>query len=182
MKTGLYGLAFLALVPGMAGGGGSTDTDSDVRREIKMRGPSFEDDLYFLREHKEVIVLSDESGQAQVAVVPDFQGRVMTSTAQGLAGASFGWLNRDLIASAELRPHINAFGGEDRFWMGPEGGQFAIFFAAGDPFDLEHWQPWASTSPRFDMFSTKISTRFRNCSNTLKERTEKPTSNVDVLV
>ena len=138
--TGLCGWALLALSAGIAGCGGSTDTGTNIRREVKMTGPSFEEDLNFLREHKEVIVLSDESGQAQVAVVPAFQGRVMTSTARGPGGASFGWLNRDLIASGELRPHINAFGGEDRFWMGPEGGQFAIFFAAGDPFDLEHWQ------------------------------------------
>ena len=139
MRTkGFYGLAFLAVILGMAGCGGSTD--SEVRMESMRTGPSFEDDLDFLREHKEVIVLSDESGQAQVVVVPDYQGRVMTSTAQGPGGASFGWLNRELIASAEFRPHINAFGGEDRFWMGPEGGQFAIFFAPGDPFDLEHWQ------------------------------------------
>jgi hypothetical protein len=34
---------------------------------------------------------------------------------------------------------MNAFGGEDRFWLGPEGGQFSIFFAKGAPFDLEHW-------------------------------------------
>ena len=84
--TELCGLAFLALVAGMAGCGGSTDTSSDIRREVKMTGPSFAEDLDFLREHKEVIVLSDESGQAQVAVVPDFQGRVMTSTAQGSGG------------------------------------------------------------------------------------------------
>ena len=135
---GFCGLAFLTVILGMAGCGGSTD--SEVRMESMRTGPSFEDDLDFLREHKEVIVLSDESGQAQVAVVPDYQGRVMTSTAQGPAGASFGWLNRELIASGEFRPHMNAFGGEDRFWMGPEGGQFAICFAAGDPFDLEHWQ------------------------------------------
>ena len=30
--------------------------------------------------------------------------------------------------------------GEDRFWLGPEGGQFALFFKKGDPFDLDHWQ------------------------------------------
>ncbi len=29
------------------------------------------------------------------------------------------------------------FGGEDRFWLGPEGGQFSIYFARA--FDLEHW-------------------------------------------
>ena len=35
---------------------------------------------------------------------------------------------------------MNVFGGEDRFWLGPEGGQYALFFKAGDPFDLDHWQ------------------------------------------
>ena len=82
MRTkGFYGLAFLAVILGMAGCGGSTE--SEVRMESMRTGPSFEDDLDFLREHKEVIVLSDESGQAQVLVVPDYQGRVMTSTARG---------------------------------------------------------------------------------------------------
>ena len=32
---------------------------------------------------------------------------------------------------------MNGFGGEDRFWLGPEGGQFSIFFKKDDPFDLE---------------------------------------------
>ena len=35
---------------------------------------------------------------------------------------------------------MNVFGGEDRFWLGPEGGQFALYFKPGDPFDLDHWQ------------------------------------------
>jgi hypothetical protein len=35
---------------------------------------------------------------------------------------------------------MNVFGGEDRFWLGPEGGQHALYFAPGAPFDLEHWQ------------------------------------------
>ena len=56
--------------------------------------------------------------------------------AAGDTGASFGWINRQLIASGKLLPHMNAFGGEDRFWMGPEGGQFSIFFAPGVKFDI----------------------------------------------
>ncbi len=64
----------------------------------------------------------------------------MTSTSGGLSGLSFGWLNREHIAAAERVPHINVFGGEDRFWLGPEGGQFSIFFKGDDAFDLEHWQ------------------------------------------
>lgn len=101
---------------------------------------TFGEDVAFLKQYTEVVTLSDAQGQAQVAIVPAYQGRVMTSSAAGAEGISFGWINRELISSKKTVPHINVFGGEDRFWMGPEGGQFAIFFAKGDAFDLEHWQ------------------------------------------
>jgi hypothetical protein len=42
---------------------------------------NFGDDAAFLKGHTELIVLSDEKGQAKVAVAPGWQGRVMTSTA-----------------------------------------------------------------------------------------------------
>src|SRR5664279_6551839 len=100
---------------------------------------SFGDDAAFLKSHTELIVLSDEQGQAKVAVSPAWQGRVMTSTAGADAGLSFGWINRELIASGKLLPHMNGFGGEDRFWMGPEGGQFSVFFAKGAKFEFEDW-------------------------------------------
>ena len=100
---------------------------------------AFGDDVAFLKKHLSVVVLSDSEGEAKVAVVPAMQGRVMTSTAEGDGGMSFGWINRDLIASAEVLRHMNPYGGEDRFWIGPEGGQFSIYFAKGVPFDLEHW-------------------------------------------
>ena len=99
----------------------------------------FKDDVAFLKSHTKPIVLSGQDGLAQVAVNPDLQGRVMTSTAGGPEGFRFGWINRELIASGQDNLHMNAFGGEDRFWLGPEGGQFSIFFKKGEPFDLEHW-------------------------------------------
>ncbi len=99
----------------------------------------FKDDLAFLEAHTRVVVLEGGDGQALVAVNPDLQGRVMTSTAAGPDGPSFGWINRELLASGVNNPHMNAFGGEDRFWLGPEGGQFSVFFKPGDPFDLDHW-------------------------------------------
>lgn len=102
-------------------------------------GVLFKDDLAFLQAHARPIVLSAPDGRAQVIVSPDLQGRVMTSTAAGPDGLSFGWINRELLASGVNNPHMNAFGGEDRFWLGPEGGQFSIFFKKGDPFDLDHW-------------------------------------------
>jgi hypothetical protein len=107
-----------------------------------MKGPEgflFKDDVAFLEAHNKPVVLSSENGQARVAVNPGLQGRVMTSTAGGPNGLSFGWINREFIASGENNVHMNPFGGEDRFWLGPEGGQFSIFFKARDPFDLDHW-------------------------------------------
>ncbi|MGP8329950.1 MAG: DUF6786 family protein [Methanosarcinaceae archaeon] len=100
---------------------------------------TFNDDLEFLKKHTDVIVLSDVTQNQQVLVLPKLQGRVMTSTADGLNGVSYGWVNRELIASGKIQEHINVFGGEDRFWIGPEGGQYSIFFKNGVPFDLEHW-------------------------------------------
>lgn len=100
---------------------------------------TFKDDLEFLKRHKPVIVLADDSGLMQAVLVADWQGRIVTSTAEGETGPSFGWINRRLVASGERQEHINVFGGEDRFWLGPEGGQYSIFFSPGSPFDLEHW-------------------------------------------
>ena len=102
-------------------------------------GILFKDDVAFLKAHTSPIVLSAKDGSAQVAVSPDLQGRVMTSSAGGPQGSSFGWINRELIASGQNNLHMNGFGGEDRFWLGPEGGQFSIFFKKDDPFDLDHW-------------------------------------------
>jgi len=107
---------------------------------VSQAGGTFNDDLTLLKKHTDVIVLSDAARRAQVAVVPKYQGRVMTSTASGPGGASFGWINHKQVASGARQPHINVFGGEDRFWLGPEGGQFSLYFAKGAPFDLKHWQ------------------------------------------
>lgn len=110
---------------------------SVMSNQVPAPSSAFANDVAFLSKHVRTIVL--KAGKSQVAVVPNYQGRVMTST-DGVSGLSYGWINRELISEGRLRKHINAFGGEDRFWLGPEGGQFSIFFKNGDPFDLEHWQ------------------------------------------
>ncbi len=112
----------------------------EPERKTEMTTKTYGDDLAFLAEHQEVIELAGADGKARVALVPGYQGRVMTSTSGGKGGPSYGWLNREAIASNERKPHMNVFGGEDRIWLGPEGGQFSIFFHKGDPFDLDHWQ------------------------------------------
>lgn len=105
----------------------------------RSQAATFGDDVSFLKDHTDVIVLSDKSGDSKVAVAPGLQGRVMTSASEGNTGFSYGWINRDLFSTGKLVPHMNAFGGEDRFWMGPEGGQFSIFFEKGVPFDFTNW-------------------------------------------
>lgn len=115
---------------------------------------NFGDDVSFLRQHVKVVVLTDAARQAQVAVVPQWQARIVTSTTGGDRGISYGWVNRELIASRKPVPHINVFGGEDRFWLGPEGGQYSIFFAPGASFDLEHWfTPAAIDTEPFELVS-----------------------------
>ncbi|HNX26782.1 MAG TPA: hypothetical protein PKK48_05180 [Phycisphaerae bacterium] len=99
---------------------------------------SFSADLEFLNENSSPVVLTAPDGGGRVVVSPGMQGRVMTSTADGKS--SYGWINYSLIESGRRREHINAFGGEDRFWLGPEGGQYSIFFKAGEPMDINHWQ------------------------------------------
>lgn len=116
----------------------------------------------FLKKHVTVIELKNSN--SAITIVPAWQARVMTSTADGDSGYSFGWINRELIASDKLLPHINAFGGEERLWLGPEGGQFSLFFAKGKPFIYENWQTPAflDTEPFQVVTSTDSSAGFAN--------------------
>lgn len=107
----------------------------------------FADDIAFLQEHVDVIML--RKGTAAIAVVPAYQGRVMSSAYDADYGPGFGWLNRPVIASGmlseeekkgKLQDHIYVFGGEERFWLGPEGGQYALFFEPGSRFEFSDWK------------------------------------------
>ncbi len=87
-----------------------------------------------------------------LALAQNYQGRVMTSSANGLEGMSFGWMNYSLIESGENAPHFNNYGGEERFWLGPEGGQFSVFFKPGVSFSFDNWQvPAPIDSEAFDL-------------------------------
>ncbi|MEQ1587697.1 MAG: DUF6786 family protein [Cyclobacteriaceae bacterium] len=102
---------------------------------------SYSYDANFLRQHTQhVIELQDEQGKAKVLLSADYQGRVMTSSSGGDNGTSYGWLNYDLIKSSEKKKQFNPVGGEERFWLGPEGGQYSLYFHAGDSFKIANWQ------------------------------------------
>ena len=126
-------------------------------RVDSMKENTFKDDVAFLKKHTDVVVLADQTGNTQIAVCPGLQGRIMTSTAGGDTGQSYGWINYELLESGENNPHINAFGGEERLWFGPEGGQYSVFFKKGDPFDLEHW--YTPTAVNEESFAVKEKTK-----------------------
>jgi hypothetical protein len=115
----------------------------------------------FLRKYTEIIEL--KQNRSALVIVPAWQGRVMTSTAGGDKGYSFGRINRELIASGITQKHINPFGGEERLWLGPEGGQFSIFFGKGSEFTFEKWQTpdFLDTKPYELISSDDTSASFR---------------------
>jgi len=108
---------------------------------------SFIKDLNFLKKHTDIIVLQE--GQSALAIAPQFQGRVMTSTTNLNEGEGFGWINKKVIEAGflpeeerkgRLENQIYVFGGEERFWLGPEGGQFSLFFKPEDDFEFSNWK------------------------------------------
>lgn len=108
-------------------------------------------DLNFLTDKDSVIVLKNNEGNGQLVISARYQAKVLTSTADGLHGKSFGWINYKAFDAA-LDPHMNAYGGEDRLWLGPEGGKFSIFFKPGIKMDFENWK----TPPPIDTESWNI--------------------------
>jgi hypothetical protein len=105
-----------------------------------------------LAKHTKIVELTNEAG-ARVAIAPEWQGRVMTSTCGGLDGPSFGFINRDFIEAGQSDPHFNNYGAEDRLWFCPEGGQFSLWFKPGAEQNLKNW----FTPPAFNEGAWKTS-------------------------
>lgn len=108
-------------------------------------------DVDFLRKKDSLILLRDSDGVSELVVSPKYQGKVFTSTAEGDTGKSFGWINYKAFDSP-VDPHMNAYGGEDRLWLGPEGGKFALFFKKNAKMEFANWE----TPAPFDHESWKV--------------------------
>lgn len=119
---------------------------------------SFGYDLSFLSEKDDsLVVLKSDDGRAQLLVSARYQAKVFTSTAVGEEGAGHGFVNYKFFESGVVDEHMNGFGGENRFWLGPEGGRYSIYFAPGTEqvfdfwhtpkaIDIEAWELVASSS------------------------------------
>lgn len=107
-------------------------------------------DLNYLSKKDSLIVLKSEDERAQVIVSAKYQAKVFTSTANGVDGTSLGFVNYKFFDADVIDEHMNGYGGENRFWLGPEGGQYSIYFApekeqvhanwhTPKAFDIEEW-------------------------------------------
>jgi hypothetical protein len=133
-------LSFLTIVASSCNSG-SNDKQPEVKNNdsVAYKEGSFAYDLYFLKQHDDVVVLQTDGGQSQVVVSPKYQAKVFTSTAESNAGLSFGWVNYKAFSGAP-DPHMNGYGGENRFWLGPEGGRFSLFFKPGSKMEFNNWK------------------------------------------
>ena len=107
-------------------------------------------DVNYLSEWDSLIILKSDDDKAQIILSAKYQAKVFTSTANGLAGNSHGFVNYNFFDSGVVDEHMNGFGGENRFWLGPEGGKYSIYFEPGTeqvydnwhtpkPIDIEEW-------------------------------------------
>ncbi len=111
--------------------------------------------------HTKVVELTGENGQ-RIAVCPEYQGRIMTSSTGNLEGRSLGWVNMAFIQKGQDDPHFNNFGGEDRLWLAPEGGPFSLWFAPGAKQTLDRWvTPPALNDGAFQIVSAQDEPYYR---------------------
>lgn len=98
-------------------------------------------DAQFLKEHGiELLELKSADGKARVMLAPAWQGRVVTSSSDGNGGDSYGWINYRFIESGSKSDQFNPVGGEERFWLGPEGGPYSLYFRQGDEQVYDNWK------------------------------------------
>jgi len=105
---------------------------------------------YLTQKDDNLVVLSGDDGKSQIIVSAKYQAKVFTSTADGLNGKSMGFVNYKFFDAGIVDEHMNGFGGENRFWLGPEGGKYSVYFKkdseqifdnwhAPKPIDIEPW-------------------------------------------
>ncbi len=127
---------------------------------------TYQDDLLLLSQKAELIELSSPNGLSRLFISPQFQGKVLSSTNDGLQGYSQGWLNYEGIA----QDHKNigsGIGGEERVWIGPLGGQHSFYFQQVKPIHDDNWKvPAPIDSEPFQLIdqsdsSVKLSKEFQ---------------------
>lgn len=157
LKNIVYPLLLIGMINTSCNNGQQPKQQSEDQDKVAFKEGSFGYDLNFLKKHDNVVVLHADGDNSQIIVSPKYQGKVFTSTAEGNEGLSFGWVNYKAFA-APADAHMNAYGGENRLWLGPEGGKFSLFFKPGSQMIFNNWktpapidtEPWSVTNKSND--------------------------------
>jgi hypothetical protein len=129
---------------------------NSCKEKVVYQNGTFGYDVDFLSQYQKPILLSN--GNSKILLSADYQGRVLTSSANGLEGKSYGWINYNLIESQKLNETGNSFGGEDRFWLAPIGSKYSLFYN-GKPITSHNWFiPKAIDSQPYNLVSQSDST------------------------
>lgn len=136
----------------LAGCGLPGKKNNTEMKDSLIKGSYAADLAFFKKNNIEVLELKDDNSDASVLVVPEYQGRVMTSSSAGPEGLSYGWINYSFIEAGIKNSQFNPFGGEERMWLGPEGGPYSIYFRQGDEQVYANWHvPTELDTEAFDI-------------------------------
>lgn len=144
--NGIIALALLGLI--VIGCKGNKKTSEEMSNNYE-KG-TFGYDVNYLSDKDDLIILKSADEQAQVLLSGKYQAKVFTSTANGMSGNSHGFINYKFFESGVVDEHMNGFGGENRFWLGPEGGSYSIYFEPKATQVYDNWhtpkeidiEPW----------------------------------------
>lgn len=151
MKRQIWSLSLLGVVLIGACNNQPAQEQTEKAAAEKYDPGTFGYDLDFLRGHDSVIILQSDQGKAQIIVSAKYQAKVFTSTADGSKGQSFGWIHYKAFSGPE-DPHMNGYGGENRIWLGPEGGKYSLYFPKGAKMEFANWK----TPAAFDTEAWKV--------------------------
>ncbi|APS40561.1 DUF6786 family protein [Salegentibacter sp. T436] len=147
MKTPILAMIILVFLSSC------TDKKKDKRQkemeEKTFQEGSFGFDAEFLKE-RDTSLLTLTANNSRILISPKYQAKVFTSSSSGDNGRSYGWINYDAFDKED--EHMNAYGGENRFWLGPEGSKFSLFFKPNSEMIFENWK----TPPSIDIESWEV--------------------------
>lgn len=132
-------LLFLLLITACTPNGGQQAKQIHTKMADCDKGSYGYDVSFFMDRNINVVELRSADSQACVLLIPAYQGRVMTSSADGYQGLSFGWIHYNYIQSGNVSRQFNPYGGEERLWLGPEGGPYSIYFPKGKEQVFANW-------------------------------------------
>ena len=159
----------------MTGCSSSANKNSNQMKNSFLKGKYGYDAAFFSEKKINTIELKSAESNARLLLVPGYQGRVMTSSVNGNEGVSFGWINYKFIESGKISNQFNPCGGEERIWLGPEGGPFSIYFKQGSKQVFSNWvvpreidtEPFEVVSQSGDKASFRKNFKLTNAAGTI---------------